>query len=689
MKRILALLLATIMLLSLVACGEKPVEDPTDDPAIADQTDPTEKEKVCETADEWAQNVKMGWNLGLSLCVSSKVTPSSFAGMIVMHTTDGLFSRSEYLQFDDTSNSVELNWNLGNDNGVVQSYEGALVGEFGVELWNFSLSESDTLKISVDEFTYTLKSGETISLDDKLGVYETDMSGGTGYASMLTLEASDNLLVSDVVSMHCKMSYVDLTAGEPTPEKIAEQEQAWGNPVTTQEMIDTVRDGGFNLIRIQVAYYNHMDAEGNIDELWLDRVQEVVDYCMNAGVYCLINTTGDRWLTANPDEWEHSKKIYTRLWEQIAERFADYDEKLLFESCNEILYQEGVWWNPPAEAYDIMNDIYQTFVDTVRASGGYNATRNLVLNPYAAAYDYNMNKNFELPKDTVEDHLIAQVHVYVPQQFTFNETNLGSTDFANEWGSEADLAQLDETLKGVKTRFIDELGVPVLIGEFGVATRPAEDERAEYIGYYAQTAEKYGLELCIFDDGGDFAIFDRDLLIWTQPAVLDALFLRNVPEIDPPANEEPPVDEDAAAIDAMTKGWQPLITALSGEMGTFNRSDVHAFPSGSKTVELVWKLGKDNGVVDGAATDVIGNLGIEFSNWDMKNADYLTYKVESLIYVTADGEHVVEGVAGEYKTDMSGGTGYNQLINLAPYGLQIQDVIEIRAVVTFVAHTTE
>ena len=688
MKRILALLLVVALLLSLAACGkQKPDNQPTE-PGATKPTPAEPVDKVCETAHEWAANTHMGWNLGCSLSVATKTTPGSFSGLIGMDTTDGLYSRSEYLAFDDETGSVELNWELGKDNGILTTYEGATVGRIFVEQWNFSLSETDTLAVSVDEFTYTLASGETVSLDDELGIHETDMSGGTG---VVYLVEPEDLPISDIVSMHCKMSFVELKRGEMTPERITEMETAWGNPVTTQELINTVRDRGFDLIRIQVSFVNHMDAEGNIDKLWLDRVQEVVDYCMNAGVYCVINTSGYMWMTCNPADWEVQKPIYTNLWKQLSERFADYDEKLIFESCNEILYQEGMWSAPPEEAYDVMKDIHQTFVDTVRAGGGYNETRNLMLNPYAAGYDYDMNKHFELPKDTVEDHLIAQVHIYVPQNFTFNETNLGSTDFVDEWGSESDQMYLDNVLQGVKKRFIDELGIPVLIGEFGIVDRAEEDERAEYIGFYSQKAQEYGLELCYFDDGHDFAVIDRSLLFWTQDALLKALFLEEVPEVDAPTIEptEPIEELPPEVIDEMTAGWLVVISCTSGPMGAYNRSDMAIFSNGSRTTQVVWKPGQDNGIIGGEMSEVIDRIMIEHWQWDMTNKDHLKFSLDELVYVTASGETIVQGVNGVYETNMSGGTGDNTITSLRPYNLKLEDIVEIRATVTFIELTTE
>ena len=650
------------------------------EPEPEDPQAPTEEDiGVCETAEEFAANMKMGWNLGCSLSVSSKITPASYSGLIAMQTTDGLYSRSEYLPFDGKNGTVELNWCLGNDNGILNTHEGAVVGRIFVEQWNFSLNEADVLTFRVEEFGYTTVDGREIALQNCVGTYETNMSDGTGAAFLLDAEELGGLLVADIVSIYCKMAIVNLKQGEPTADRITEMETAWGNPVTTQEMINAVRDRGFDMIRIQLSYYNHMDAKGNIDKLWLDRVQEVVDYCMNAGVYCIINTSGINWLTANPKEWQTNKPIYINLWSQIAKRFAGYDDKLLFESCNEVLYIEGNWSAPPLDAYNVMHDIHQTFVNVVRASGGYNATRNLFLNTYGGNYDYSINQYFKLPTDTVENHLIAQVHVYVPQRFTFNETNLGSTDFVNEWGSAADRIQLDNVLKGVKRRFIDELGIPVLIGEFGVVDRAAEEERVEYISFYSQKAHEYGLELCYFDDGHDFAIFDRDQLVWTQEKLIEALFLEDVPEID----------QDSAAIDAQTAGWMAVISCTTGSTGAYNRSGIFRFPSGSKTVEVVWKPGKDSGPIGGNMSDPVDRLIVEFWNWDMTNADYLTYTLDKLVYVTASGETVVQGVAGEYKTNMSDGTGDNTIISLKPYDLKLEDIREIRATLTFIEKTND
>ena len=152
MKKLLALLLALAIVFSLVACGGKnnnETKDPTDPSnggSVDTPTDPVEVDDgICETAQELADNIILGWNLGCSLSVATKTSVSAFAGLIGMHTDDGLYSRSEYLNFNEETNSVTLDWNMGNDNGLLQTYEGALVGDIFVEQWNFALTEAVVL----------------------------------------------------------------------------------------------------------------------------------------------------------------------------------------------------------------------------------------------------------------------------------------------------------------------------------------------------------------------------------------------------------------------------------------------------------------------------------------------------------------------------------------------------------------
>ena len=490
----------------------------TDAPGNGQDTPDDDDPYACESADDFLENMGAGWNLGCSLSVYSNDS-SAWRTLVFFTTANGKYSRSAAAYFDTETKSATITWKPGRDDGVLNADGSASIAYFGVELWNFSLSEKDSVTYRIDELKYITANGE-IAITEGIGQKTTDMGGGTGGGAVANIK---NLTVADVLEVRAKITYISQTSSASPEERIERYEKLWGNPVTTPEMIAAVRDKGFNTIRAQVSFVNHMDSQGNIDPYWLERVAEVVDYCMDAGVYCIINTSGAGWLTAERSTFEKQSAIYRRLWEQIAARFADYSELLLFESCNEVLNAQKSWSNPQAESYAVMNDLYQIFVDTVRAGGGYNTTRNLILNPYAATANYEMNRNFKLPTDSAKNHLIAQVHLYLPGEFTFNETNLGHTNFRNEWGTTADKNALDSRMKGIKTRFIDELGIPVIIGEFGVVKRPPESERIEYIDFYVKTAKKYGIGLVVFDDGSDFAIFDRDTLTWPYEGIIDAL----------------------------------------------------------------------------------------------------------------------------------------------------------------------
>lgn len=219
---------------------------------------------------------------------------------------------------------------------------------------------------------------------------------------------------------------------------VEKSETYWGQPVTKPELMTMMRDAGFGAIRVPVTWYSHIDADGNIDAAWLKRVHEVVDYVIDAGLYCIINVHHDTgahdqaWVVADADKYEATKARYEHLWTQIATEFKDYDEHLLFAGYNEMLDKYNSWCfatfgrtggydaTDAASAYKGLNGYAQSFVDAVRATGGNNAQRNLIINTYASA---NGNGNWnahltdvltelEAPTDVTEGHLAYEVHAY-------------------------------------------------------------------------------------------------------------------------------------------------------------------------------------------------------------------------------------------------------------------------------------
>ena len=113
----------------------------------------------------------------------------------------------------------------------------------------------------------------------------------------------------------------------------------------------------------------------------MKRVHEVVDYVIDEGLYCIINTHHDGWVCATERMYNKFSPRFESLWTQIATEFSDYDERLVFASMNEVIDEEDKWNAQPKSTFEYINKWNQLFVDTVRATGGNNAKRNLIVSP--------------------------------------------------------------------------------------------------------------------------------------------------------------------------------------------------------------------------------------------------------------------------------------------------------------------
>lgn len=311
------------------------------------------------------------------------------------------------------------------------------------------------------------------------------------------------------------------SAGNLSGTQASAFETAWGNPVTTPELIKAIKDAGFGAVRVPVTWYCNMDENGNVNAFWLDRVEEVVNYVLDEGMYAIINVHHDTggsetaWLRADPTMYETMSGRYEYLWKQIAERFADYDEKLLFESFNEILDSNFNWNGSGAEEYGTVNRLNQLFVDTIRSTGGRNAVRNIIVNSYGASTAQSQIDGFKVPDDPAEDRLIAEMHCYDPWAFT---SRGGDTTW-----DETDKAVLESIIERVNRQVINEQGIPVIIGEFGAQDADNPEERAAYVADFIGIAEKYGITCFWWDDGGSLKIIDRRSYEITEPEILEAM----------------------------------------------------------------------------------------------------------------------------------------------------------------------
>jgi endoglucanase len=270
-------------------------------------------------------------------------------------------------------------------------------------------------------------------------------------------------------------------------------ETAWGSPVITESLIKGYANAGFGTVRIPVAWSNLMAENYTIHAGLLDRVEEVTQWVLENGMYAIINIHWDGgWWSAFPDNKDESMKKYTRIWEQIAKRFGGYGDKLLFESANEELGWDSLWnrWsgsaNGKAESFGLVNEINQTFVDLVRASGGNNAKRHLLIAGYHTDFELTCDPLFVMPNDPANRSAV-KVHYYTPATFAILESDASWGKMRMDWGTDADFRELNRLMDLVKTTFYDN-GVPVVLGEFG-SPRPALKDEGAVLRYITSVCE--------------------------------------------------------------------------------------------------------------------------------------------------------------------------------------------------------
>lgn len=307
-------------------------------------------------------------------------------------------------------------------------------------------------------------------------------------------------------------------------------ETAWGNPVVTQQLIDAVKAAGFDTIRLPVAWSDFSDASNyTIDPAWLNRVEEVVNYALNADMYVIINEHWDGgWL--NHPFYNQQTSLNNRLsimWTQIANHFEDYDHRLLFAGTNEVM-NEGDYSTPTQEYVDVQNSFNQTFVDAVRATGGNNADRYLIVQGFNTNIDHTVNF-FVVPDDTASNRLFVEVHYYDPYNFTLN-TGSNVTEWPSTVETWANESWVDSQFQKMKENFYDR-GIAIILGEYGVVSRMSvsghEASRIRWNEYITESAVAHGMVPIYWDNGftgdGGMGLFDRNTGNQVYPGIIDVL----------------------------------------------------------------------------------------------------------------------------------------------------------------------
>ena len=311
-------------------------------------------------------------------------------------------------------------------------------------------------------------------------------------------------------------------------------ETSWGNPQATQELFNAVKAAGFKSVRIPVSWAAHSGLDDEISERWMARVTEVVNYARTAGLYVILNEHWDGgWLQPTTAKQVEANARLAKLWTQIATNFKDYDDHLLFAGTNEVSVA-GNYGPPTAENAAVQNSFNQTFVTTVRATGGNNAKRILVVQGYNTNIDQTI-ANAILPTDTAPNRLMMEVHYYDPYNFTINDKShiwqwgsIATDPAATEtWANEA---YADAQFEKMKTHFIDK-GVAVILGEYSAMMKAEyaghERYRVYWDAYITKSAYKHGLVPVYWDSGaiGNHAagLFNRTTGVQPYPYIVDAI----------------------------------------------------------------------------------------------------------------------------------------------------------------------
>ena len=323
---------------------------------------------------------------------------------------------------------------------------------------------------------------------------------------------------TDVVAMWLNMN----------SNSVTDFEKAWGQVPTTKPMVDFLKQNGFNSVRIPVTWFQHMKEDGTVDEAWMNRIQEIVDYVIDNGMYCILNVHHDtgadsddvkHWIKADEANYKENKEKFEYLWTQIATRFKNYDQHLVFEGYNEMLDANNTWNAPKStSSYKGLNGYAQSFVNAVRATGGNNETRNLIISTYAAANGDDVLSNLALPSDKVDGHIAVEVHTYAPWDW-----------FAKgKWDASCS-KEIANMFTRLNSKFISK-GIPCIIGEYGThgsksvsknssasEIQAAADQAADIV----KQAKAYGVAtfywVSIFDGT------DRSVPQWTLPTVVEAM----------------------------------------------------------------------------------------------------------------------------------------------------------------------
>ncbi len=297
-------------------------------------------------------------------------------------------------------------------------------------------------------------------------------------------------------------------------------ETAWGNAYTTKGMIDMIKERGFNTLRIPITWQFHLGDGPDyiVEQAWLERIEEVVNYGLDNDMYVIINIHHDEEIIEpSYSKIAQSITIIESIWQQAATQFKDYGNKLIFETLNEMRVEGSAeeWSGGTAEGRDCINQLHAAAVDVIRATGGNNETRKIMLSTYAASVNEDAMADLEFPDD--DYNIIVALHSYTPYAFCLKDE-----DPTTIWGTQSDMDEIDNLFASIKKAFIDR-GHPVIMGEWGSQDHDNDASRALHAAYYAGAAIDNGICPIVWDDGSGFMLYNRHQYKWYHEDVVDAI----------------------------------------------------------------------------------------------------------------------------------------------------------------------
>ncbi|MCR5743190.1 MAG: glycoside hydrolase family 5 protein [Lachnospiraceae bacterium] len=516
--------------------------------------------------------------------------------------------------------------------------------------------------------TQTTAADETTTVaDNSISAMEFSFLMGNGINLGNTMEAYGHISLG--------------TKAAPTSYEVC-----WGMPVTTQAMITGMKDAGFDTLRIPVAWTNMMAYESGdytIDEAYLARVKEIIDYAYNEDMYVIINDHWDgSWWgmfgSATPETVDKAWALYESMWTQISNYYADYDEHLIFESANEelgsrlndkdVARDSGTLTE--TQCYEMANAINQKFVDVVRSTGGNNANRYLLIAGFNTDIDKTCDNRFQMPTDSANDKLMLSVHYYNPATYTLDNST------GNAWGTQNDVKAMNEQFAKM-SKFTDA-GIPVIIGEYGVLTDGTweRNNTVDYMTNLLNNCELYGMVPVLWDRNNMFDRSACDFRFEDVKEMFDARSFANHSSGKTMAEEataaRTALDEFlAAAPKTFGTGFDPTDTSIAVAWIMWTSSDWSiAYSVGDQYNPDSTATGLVNTdvLVDGEGTYTVAldfvnagkSSGTAFSALGINNASVLfPGYIANITSVKVNGAEIGEMVDGEYQVTRADGSVVN------------------------------